>query len=104
VTFAACRVLSATNFQCAICGWPEKRPSFSLTRETHCLGSPADRLLPRDQLADFLVLDPRQRGGIDLAALALRACVAQGRRTEQAADMVSPEGRLGALHGLFRDE
>src|SRR6185436_13733996 len=49
-----------------------------------------DRFLFGDQLADFRVLDLCQRRGIDLAALTFRAGIAQGRRTEQAADMVSP--------------
>ncbi len=38
VTFAVCRVWSATNFQCAICGWPSKAAELLLHARDPLLG------------------------------------------------------------------
>jgi hypothetical protein len=56
-------------------------------------------LLP-DHALDLAVLDRLQRRGSDLALRALLARLLQRLRTEQAPDMVCPEGRSGALHRL----
>ncbi len=57
-----------------------------------------DRLLPGDQRLDLAILDFGERRRVDLAAFAFCARILQRRRAEQAADMVSPEGRPGTLH------
>ena len=58
----------------------------------------ADLLLLLDDALDLAVLDRLERGGVDLALGALRARLLQRGRTQQAADMVGAERRLGALH------
>ena len=54
----------------------------------------ADLFLLADHLFDFAILDRAQGRGIDLAALAFRARLLQGRRTQQAADMIGAKGGL----------
>ena len=61
----------------------------------------ADLFLLLDDALDLAVFDRLERGGVDLALGALLARLLQRGRTQQAADMVGAERRLGALH-LFR--
>ena len=55
-------------------------------------------LLPPDDLLDLLVLDRLELVGGDLALLALRPSLLDGDSAQQAADVVSTEGRLRSLH------
>jgi len=57
----------------------------------------ADILLQLDHLADAIVLDRAQAGGIERAARMGVAGIEQARRTQEAADMVGAEGRRHAL-------
>ncbi len=61
----------------------------------------AGRLLLADERADLVVLDQLERRGADLAALALLARHQEDGRAQQAADVIGPEGRVGALHGYL---
>ena len=63
----------------------------------------ADLFLLLDDALDLAVLDRLQRGSVDFAFGALLARLLQRGRTQQAADMIGAEGRLGALsHSLSR--
>ena len=56
----------------------------------------ADVLLQRDDVADRLVLDRAQAGGVDPACREVVAGLHQRARAQQAPDVVGPERRLGA--------
>jgi hypothetical protein len=56
----------------------------------------ADALLHRDGVADRCVLDGAQLVGVDLTAREALAGSQQGRRAQQAPDVIGPEGRSGA--------
>ena len=58
----------------------------------------ADRLLPGDELADLGILDRFQPGRRDLTGRTLGARRLYRRAAQEAADLVSAERRLGALH------
>jgi hypothetical protein len=59
-------------------------------------GRDADLLLQADDVADRLVLDGLQLGGVDrLVVVVLLARCLDRIRSKQAADMVGTEGRLG---------
>ncbi len=63
-------------------------------------GLEADVLLALDDLFDLPVFDRFERGGVDLALLALGARLFERRAAQQAADMVGAEGGRDALgHG-----
>ena len=57
----------------------------------------ADLFLFLDDALDLAVFDRLERGGVDFALGALLARFFQRGRTQQAADMVGAERRLGAL-------
>ena len=57
-------------------------------------------LLLGDYLPDLRILNRLEMIGADFTVLAFRACVLDRRRTQEAADMVGAEWRLGALHGV----
>ena len=61
--------------------------------------SQPDIFLLRDDARDLAVFGRLQRRGIDRAAGVAGTRIAQRCRAQQAADMVSPEGRPRALHG-----
>ena len=50
------------------------------------------------QIDDRLVLDGRQRGGVDLSGLKVQTCLLQLCRAQKAADMIITKG------GMFFDE
>ncbi len=54
--------------------------------------------LPGDDLLDLDVLDRLQRLGADCAVLTLRTRLLDGRRAQEAADVIGTERRSGALH------
>ena len=58
----------------------------------------ADLFLLLDDLLDLAVLDLLELRGGDGAGLALRARVFDGRRAQDAADVVGAERRLGSFH------
>ena len=60
----------------------------------------SDVLLQRDDVADRVVLDRAQAGGVDAALREVVTGLHQRPRAQQAADVVGPERRLGAgIHG-----
>ena len=61
-----------------------------------------DLLLLLDNAFDLAVLDGLERGGVDLALGVLLARLLHGGRTQQAADVIGAERRLGSLHGTPR--
>ena len=58
----------------------------------------AGLFLPADDFLDLAVLDRFELLGAELAALALRACLLEGGRAQQASDMIGAKRRLGARH------
>src|SRR5436309_3276649 len=54
-----------------------------------------DLFLQMDHVADALVLDLREMGVVDALGVVFLECLAQGRRTQQTADMVGTERRAG---------
>ncbi len=55
----------------------------------------------RDHRFDFAILDLAQRIGIDLAGAELRAGLVNGRRTQQAADVIGAAGRGWCGHRVL---
>ena len=74
---------------------PRRAAELSVGRDVQ-----ADVLLQGDDIADRLVLDRAQAGGVDPARREIMAGLHQCSRAQQAADVVGPERRLGAgVHG-----
>lgn len=63
-------------------------------------GAKTDLLLLLDDLFDLAVFHRLELSGCDLALVMPGACLPQGGGTQQAADMVGAERRLGAFHQI----